>query len=180
MSQGAGMLLIAAGILLASTVFALPDQPPGTRDGNAADDPVGSSRTVVQRAWLTTVSETGRESRLVVESASGKQLRLQVVTEKPTSSEARNDTHDQQHEDSGQKRLADVCRWLVASIGFAGALFVLVDENPVLAILLLGPQIYGLTIAYILVGGWTIVRELPSWLGSGSAPLNHSSDLSAA
>ena len=48
-SQGAGLLLIAAGILLASTVFALPDQPPGTRDENAADDPVWSSGTVMQR-----------------------------------------------------------------------------------------------------------------------------------
>ena len=65
--------------------------------------------------------------------------------------------------------MAEVSRWLVASIGFAGALFLLVDENPVLAILILGPQVYGLAIAYIVVGVWTMWQSVPSLIGSVSA-----------
>ena len=168
-SQGAALLVIAAGVFLARTVFAVPDPPPmQSRDPGAADSPTSSGSATSESARLLAVSSAGQETRLVVESVSGEQLRLLVVTENPISSVAHGDADEQEQGDWGRQRLAEVSRWLVASIGFVGALFVLVDENPVLAILILGPQIYGLTIAYVLVGVWTLWRSLAFLLGSGS------------
>ena len=161
-SQGAALLVIAAGVLVASTVFAAPDPSPAQpRQSGATDGPTPSGSPTGERVRLLAVSSAGQESPLVVESVGGDQIRLMVVTENPVTAALQSGTSDQEESDWGRQRLADVSRWLVASVGFAGALFVLVDENPVLAVLILGPQIYGLAVAYIVVGAWTLWQSLP-------------------
>ena len=79
-----------------------------------------------------------------------------VMAEGAASSESAGS--DLQQDDQGQQRFARFCSWVVAILGFIGALFVLTDENPLLAFLILVPQIYGLAIAYSLIGIWSLWR----------------------
>jgi hypothetical protein len=101
-SQGAALLVIAAGVLLAGTVFAVPDPPPApSQDPGAADGQTASGGAAGERARLVAVSGAGQESRLVVESVSGEQLRLKLVTENPVLSTARGGADDQKRADRG-------------------------------------------------------------------------------
>lgn len=166
-SQGAALLVIAAGVLLAITMFTVREPPlERSRDPRTADAPAISGGTADERARLTAISDAGQELRLVVESISGERLRLMLVTENPIPATAHGSVEYQKSDIWGQQRLNEFSRWLVASIGFAGALFVLVDENAVLASVILVPQVYGLALSYAIVGGWTAWRTLQALVSS--------------
>ena len=154
LSQGAALLMVSAGVLLARQLFSVEDgasTDSGSEDGQNRDENLAGNRV-----RLFAAAESGEESQLVVETASGKQVRLMVMAEGTTSSESAGS--DLQQDDQGQQRFARFCSWVVAILGFIGALFVLTDENPILALLILVPQVYGSAIAYSLIGIWSLWR----------------------
>ena len=156
-SQGAALLLIAASIYLSDVLFgglrASLDSPTAVAEPQS-DGSRGSAARTDSRLFAE--FPTGNRARLVIESASGEQLKLVMETELPKSATERRHNDGQIHGFT----LSEFSKLAVAALGFLGSLYVLVGENAVLVAVVLVPPVYALIMSSLVVGTYRIIRGM--------------------